>query len=300
MITIDPSTLGSHFESREAEEKWDRLWSEAGVHRWDPHATGQPFVIDTPPPTVSGSLHVGHVFSYTHTDVIARYQRMLGQQVFYPMGWDDNGLPTERRVQNYFHVRCETHVPHEPGLRLEADEADAQAAAAPGLARRTSSSLCLGPDARGRAGLQEPLAAPGAVGGLVAGVLDHRARTAAASPSSASCDLWKKGHVYNLEAPDHVGRRLPAPPWRRPRSRTGRCAAPSTTSRSASRASERSFVIATTRPELLPACVGVTAHPDDERYQDLFGKRARDAAVPCAGAASSRASSPTPRRAPAS
>src|SRR6202011_4710027 len=71
---------------------------------------------DTPPPTVSGSLHVGHVFSFTHTDCIARFQRMRGKDVFYPMGWDDNGLPTERRVENYFGVRCDPSLPYDPAF----------------------------------------------------------------------------------------------------------------------------------------------------------------------------------------
>src|SRR3954471_14622514 len=89
------------------EDRWDAAWTERGLHTFDRTATReQVYSIDTPPPTVSGSLHVGHVFSYTHTDVVARFQRMRGREVFYPMGWDDNGLPTERRVQNYYGVRC--------------------------------------------------------------------------------------------------------------------------------------------------------------------------------------------------
>src|SRR6059058_988025 len=96
------------------EAKWIPRWEEAGVYRFDRTKTrDQIFSIDTPPPTVSGSLHVGHVFSYTHTDCVARYQRMAGREVFYPMGWDDNGLPTERRVQNYFGVRCDPSLPYD-------------------------------------------------------------------------------------------------------------------------------------------------------------------------------------------
>src|SRR5687768_3591018 len=80
------------------ETKWPQRWEAEGTHTFDrTKSRDQIFSIDTPPPTVSGSLHIGHVFSYTHTDVIARFQRMLGREVFYPMGWDDNGLPTERR-----------------------------------------------------------------------------------------------------------------------------------------------------------------------------------------------------------
>ena len=90
------------------EARWAEVWEADRIYAFDRTATrDQVFSIDTPPPTVSGSLHIGHVFSYTHTDTIARYQRMAGKQVFYPMGWDDNGLPTERRVQNFYGVRCD-------------------------------------------------------------------------------------------------------------------------------------------------------------------------------------------------
>src|SRR5215469_11122898 len=97
------------------EQKWIRQWEETGVYRFDrTRPRSEVYAIDTPPPTVSGSLHVGHVFSFTHTDITARYRRMTGKAVFYPIGWDDNGLPTERRVQNVYGVRCDPSLPYDP------------------------------------------------------------------------------------------------------------------------------------------------------------------------------------------
>jgi len=113
-----PITLPDKPALEGLEEKWNTRWQAAGTYRFDrSRARADVYAIDTPPPTVSGSLHVGHVFSYTHTDVIARFQRMRGKAVFYPMGWDDNGLPTERRVQNYYGVRCDPSLPYDPGFQ---------------------------------------------------------------------------------------------------------------------------------------------------------------------------------------
>ncbi|MCU0298946.1 MAG: valine--tRNA ligase, partial [Candidatus Nanopelagicales bacterium] len=100
--------------------KWASQWHDSRLYAFDRTRTrDQIYSIDTPPPTVSGSLHVGHVFSYTHTDCIARYKRMRGFEVFYPMGWDDNGLPTERRVQNYFGVRCDPSLHYDPDFEVQ-------------------------------------------------------------------------------------------------------------------------------------------------------------------------------------
>src|SRR6195952_4927397 len=119
LTTLDPSRLQlpekPALEGLEA--KWMARWEELGVYRFDrTRPRAEVFSIDTPPPTVSGSLHVGHVFSFTHTDLIARYQRMTGKAVFYPIGWDDNGLATERRVQNYYGVRCDPTLPYDEHL----------------------------------------------------------------------------------------------------------------------------------------------------------------------------------------
>src|ERR1051326_4105430 len=99
------------------EDKWARTWQEEGTYAFDrSKERADVYAIDTPPPTVSGELHMGHVFAYTHTDAVARFQRMRGKTVFYPMGWDDNGLPTERRVQNHYGVRCDPSLPYDPGF----------------------------------------------------------------------------------------------------------------------------------------------------------------------------------------
>jgi valyl-tRNA synthetase len=99
------------------ESVWGVRWEADQVYAFDrSRPRAEVYSIDTPPLTVSGSLHVGHAFSFTHTDIIARYRRMTGMSVFYPIGWDDNGLPTERRVQNVYGVRCDPSLPYDPGF----------------------------------------------------------------------------------------------------------------------------------------------------------------------------------------
>jgi len=112
--------LPKKFKAHEIEDRWRRKWDQDNTYAWDPdRGRDETFVVDTPPPTVSGSLHVGHLFSYSHQDFIVRYQRMCGKNIFFPIGWDDNGLPTERRVQNLYNVRCEPHLHHDPSLKVE-------------------------------------------------------------------------------------------------------------------------------------------------------------------------------------
>jgi valyl-tRNA synthetase len=271
IVTIDPNTLSSHFEPKDAEEKWGRAWREGGVDRFDERDQGPAYVIDTPPPTVSGSLHVGHVFSYTQTDALARFQRMRGKNVFYPMGWDDNGLPTERRVQNYFHVRCEAHAPYEPDLRVAMADESVRKQPPRRVSRANFIELCLAltaEDEKAFKGLFQRLGLS-VDWALEYSTIDEASRRAA---QWSFLDLQRKGQVYQVEAPtlwDVDFRTAVAQAEVEDRPQKGAFHHVRFGVEGGG-----SFVIATTRPELLPACVGVAAHPGDERYLALFGKRA--------------------------
>ncbi len=270
--TVDPAALPKHFDAPEAEARWDAAWERDGIHRYDPsRPREETFVVDTPPPTVSGSLHIGHVFSYTHTDVLVRYQRMRGKNVYYPMGWDDNGVPTERRVQNYFHVRCDPRAEHVPGLSLEAASAKQRKERPRLVSRENFIGLCHDVTREDEKAFKELWRRIGLSVDWREeyATIDHKSRQLA---QLSFRDLYEKGQVYTTEAPfmwdvdfqmalsqaDVEDRERPGAYHRIEFGVEG----------------GGSFVIATTRPELLPACVGVTAHPEDPRYRGLFGKRA--------------------------
>ncbi len=267
---IDPAALPKHFDAAAAEARWGAEWERLGIHRWDPaRPRAETFVIDTPPPTVSGSLHVGHVFSYTHADVLARYQRMRGRSVFYPMGWDDNGLPTERRVQAYYHVRCEPTAA-DPGDLGPPTEAERREPPRP-VPRDRFIKLCLDLTRRDEAAFKQLWRRLGLSVDWHEeySTIDARCRHVA---QLSFLDLWAKGHVYAVEAPTMWDVDFQtAVAQAEVEDRTVRGAF-----HDVAFAVEGGgeLVIATTRPELLPACVGVTAHPDDPRHRHLFGRRA--------------------------
>ena len=254
------------------EERWDAVWEERGTYRFDrTRERSEVFSIDTPPPTVSGSLHVGHVFSYTHTDTIARYQRMAGREVFYPMGWDDNGLPTERRVQNYFGVRCEPSLPYDPDFAAPDDAGDPTAIKKRGeidISRRNFIDLChvlTAEDERAFETLFRRL-------GLSVDWTQHYAtideRCQRASQRAFLRNL-ARSEAYQIEAPslwDVTHRTAVAQAELEDRERPG-----AYHTLAFHRSDGDDILIATTRPELVAACVALVAHPDDERYQPLFG-----------------------------
>jgi valyl-tRNA synthetase len=246
------------------EARWGARWEGDGSYRFDP---GRPredvYAIDFPPLTVSGSLHVGHVFSYCHADILARFQRMRGRAVFYPVGWDDNGLPTERRVENHYGVRCDPSLPYDPGFSPPASPGTGKQA----ISRPNFVELCRLLTATDeqvfealwrRLGLSVDWT-------LAYTTIGERARRAS---QRGFLRLLAKGEAYHAEAPtlwDVTFRTAVAQaevedrevPGTAVRVRFG-----------------GDLTVETTRPELLAACVALVAHPDDARYAGRVGTTA--------------------------
>jgi valyl-tRNA synthetase len=259
------------------ETKWGGSWEDAGTYRFDRSSATREniYSIDTPPPTASGSLHIGHVFSYTHTDVVARFQRMRGKSVFYPMGWDDNGLPTERRVQNYYGVRCDPSLPYTTDFVAPFEGGDGKSTKAADqqpISRRNFIELCerltiedekqfevlwrtlglsvdwtqtyrtIGPDslATSQLAFLGNVERGEAYQAMAPTLWDVTFRTAVAQAELEDKEVPAAYHRVSFLKPDGS-----------------------------------TIEIETTRPELLPACVALVAHPDDERYKPLFGTTVR-------------------------
>jgi valyl-tRNA synthetase len=249
------------------EDRWAPRWEAAGTYAFDrSRPRVEVFAIDSPPLTVSGTLHLGHVLSYTHTDLVARYQRMCGRSVFYPVAWDDNGLPTERRVQQVFGVRCEPTLPYDPGFTPPStpDRLSTQDRKGPvPVSRRGFVELCERLAAQDEAAFEAVWRRLGlSVDWTLAySTIDERSRRTA---QRAFLRDLARGDAYRADGPTlwdvdfgtavaqaELADREVDGAWHS--LAFGQC------------------TIDTTRPELLPACVAVVAHPDDERYAELVG-----------------------------
>ncbi|MGI9023014.1 MAG: valine--tRNA ligase [Acidimicrobiales bacterium] len=249
------------------ERKWNERWDADGTYRFDRAADRvRVYAIDTPPPTVSGSLHIGHIFSYTHTDTIARFQRMRGREVFYPMGWDDNGLPTERRVQNYFGVRCDPSLPYDPDFVPPTDTSRAVAVSRPNFVE-----LCHRLTATDEKTFEEVWRYLGLSVDwtMTYATIEERAQRAS---QRSFLRLLDKGIAYQSEAPTlwdvdfqtavaqaELEDREEASAYYQLRFRDP---------------DGNDLPVDTTRPELLPACVALVVHPDDEKHRHLIGRNA--------------------------
>jgi valyl-tRNA synthetase len=253
------------------EAKWNARWEAGGTYRFDRGRDRKAiYSIDTPPPTVSGSLHIGHVFSYTHTDVIARFQRMCGREVFYPMGWDDNGLPTERRVQNYYGVRCDPSLPYDPSFQPpETPPKPPLSISRPNFIelcnRLTAEDEKVFEDLWRHLGLSVDWTRTYATVGPAAQRVSQ----------AAFLRLLNRGIAYQLEAPtlwDIDFKTAVAQAELEDREQPGAYHRIRFEIAGNPAEAGHHVEIETTRPELIPACVALVAHPDDERYRSLFGR----------------------------
>ncbi|MDT7574658.1 MAG: valyl-tRNA synthetase, partial [Pseudonocardiales bacterium] len=247
------------------ETTWAKRWEDDGTYRFDRSKTrAEIYAIDTPPPTASGTLHFGSVCSYTQCDLIARYQRMRGKEVFYPMGWDDNGLPTERRVQNFYGVRCDPSVAYDSDF-APPEHPDAKRQVP--ISRANFVELCERLTAEDEVAYE---ALWRQVGLSVDWNYLYRtiSEDCRATSQRAFLRNLARGEAYLQESPtlwDVTFQSAVAQAELEAREYPGHYY------RVAFHQGEQPVWIETTRPELIPAVVALIAHPDDERYQPLFG-----------------------------
>ena len=246
------------------EDRWSATWEHDGTYRFDPSATrAEVFSIDTPPPTVSGSLHMGSVFGYVQTDAIARYRRMRGWKLYYPMGWDDNGLPTERRVQTYFGVTCDPSLPYDPDFTLPEEPGKDDIP----VSRPNFIELCERLTAEDEQAFEELWRRVGLSVDwerTYATIGEHARRTSqrlflhnlarGEAYSSEAPTMWDVDYQTAVAQAEMEDKELPG---------------------AYHRLRFDDIEIETTRPELVPACVALVAHPDDARYADRFGTKVR-------------------------
>ena len=248
MATLTNIEFDSSYDAESVEEACRTLWDESGIYRYDPDAEGEIFSVDTPPPYVSAShLHVGHAMSYAQAEFVIRYHRMRGRKVFYPMGFDDNGLPTERFVEKTYNIN-----------KRKTTRAEFRA-------------LCLEETAKGGAHYAELWKALGLSvdwRSKYSTIDDHCRRTS----QKSFLDLFAKGRIYRSDEPVLWDIHF----------ETALAQADLDTLERKGKLHDIAFkspagddlVISTTRPELIPACVALYCHPQDERYTHLVGKKA--------------------------
>lgn len=240
--------LGKKYNHLQTEAKFQQYWQDNKTYKWNSHLPREKnFVIDTPPPTVSGLLHMGHVFSYVQADFIARYMRMQGKNVFYPMGFDDNGLPTERLVEKTKKIK---------GSETNRDDFIRECHDVIEKAEEQFENLF----------------------NSIALSVDWEQKYQTISKQSCHIsqlsflDLYEKKEVY----------RKPEPTIWDTIDSTALAQADLVDKEVESSMNEiifktvsgKDIVIATTRPEMLAACVAVFFHPQDKRYEDLHGEKA--------------------------
>ncbi len=245
------------------EAKWSAAWEADGTYRFDRSKPRQQvYAIDTPPPTVSGQLHLGTAFGYIQVDAMARFQRMRGREVFYPIGWDDNGLPTERRVQNHYGVRCDPTLAYQPDLVVPDPDDERKL-----ISRANFLELCDALTEEDEKGFEDVFRAVGLSVDwtLKYATIDERSRRVA---QRGFLRNHQRGEAYLTEAPTLWDIDF--------QTAVAQAELEDRTTKSAyhrlrfGQADGPGIEIETTRPELLAACVALVAHPDDPRYAPLF------------------------------